>query len=96
MHDASRPNRREEECASSSAALNSVFEFHDEILRSRAAGSAESFLSDLAAALDAREIAEAEGDARRTELAVKEVERRIPAFEALLSALREIEKLSGR
>jgi len=70
-----------------------VFEYHDEVLRRRAALSAENFLSDLAAALDAKEIAEAEEDSRRAEIAAKEVARRMPAYEALLAALREIERL---
>jgi hypothetical protein len=109
MKDASRPNRRKgeeltgasgapgidaaSESVSSSAAAGFVFEYHDEVLRRRAAESAENFLSDLAATLDAREIAEAEGDRRRAELAAKEVARRLAAFEALRSALLEIGNL---
>ena len=80
MNDSSRPNRRRRYFPAhsgvpgSDAGLGAIpsfadqgfdFEFHDEVLRRRAALSAENFLSDLAAALDAREIVEAEGDSRR-------------------------------
>lgn len=108
MNDSSHPNRRRgyfpaySGVPGSDADLETIpyfadpgfdFEFHDEVLRRRAALSAENFLSDLAAALDAMEIAKAEGDTRRAQLAAKEVARRTPAYEALLSALREIEML---
>lgn len=108
MNEASRPNRRGGDSPAdsgapgygadrggvlSSAGEGFVFEYHDEVLRRRAALSAENFLSDLASALDAKGIAEAEEDSRRAEIAAKEVARRMPAYEALLAALREIERL---